>query len=115
MQKRLCVDFDGTLCRSEYPYIGKRFLPHKIIAWYVRMKKRQGWIIILNTLRTNKDLLDMAVYACKHEFNIPIDYVNENTKEDVQMWGDSRKISCDINIDDRNIGFIGWLLRRYEI
>lgn len=85
---------------------------NKLVAWYVRRKKKQGWIIILNTLREKDKGLDDAVEACR-KHNIPIDYVNENYPPDVERWGESRKIACNRSIDDTNIGLTGWLLRRF--
>ncbi len=50
--------------------------------------------------------------ACKRH-NIPIDYVNENYPPDVMRWGESRKIGCQLSIDDTQIGLLGFLLRRF--
>ena len=109
--KIICVDFDNTLFHTDnFPTIGKQRIANKIVARYIRKKKAQGHVIVLNTLREYGKGLEEAVQAC-NDYNIPIDYINENYPPDVACWGDSRKIGCDINIDDRNIGLIGFLLR----
>ena len=115
-QEIIAVDFDGTLCSTAYPGIGKRHLIHKIVAAYIRYKKKHGCIIVLNTLRDkhNKEQgpepLNRAVEACK-SWNIPIDYVNDNPRRLTEEWGYSRKIAADRFLDDRNVGMLGWLLR----
>jgi hypothetical protein len=111
--KKLAVDFDNTLFHtSNFPEVGKPTIANKIVWWYVRRKKKQGWIIILNTLREKSKGLDDAMEACKRH-NIPIDYVNENYPPDVMRWGESRKIGCQLSIDDTQIGLLGFLLRRF--
>lgn len=108
---RLSVDFDGTLFSCAYPGVGKQRLVHRLVTAYVKRKQRQGWIIILNTMREPYKGLDVAVEACKSVGIYP-DYVNENPKEMIDKWGDSRKIGCTLSIDDNNVGLIGWILRR---
>lgn len=110
---KLAVDFDGTLfSRENYPKVGKQKLIHKLIANYVRHKHRQGWIIILNTMRENGKGLEQAKEACEM-YKIPIDLYNENHQPDIDRWGDSRKIGAQLSIDDTQVGLIGWLLRRF--
>ena len=111
---KLAVDFDGTLfsCKN-YPNVGKQKLIHKLIANYVRLKHRQGWIVILNTMREPGKGLEQAKEACKVH-NIPIDLYNENYQPDIDRWGDSRKIGAQLSIDDTQVGLIGWLLRRFR-
>jgi len=110
--KILAVDFDNTLFTTiTYPNKVKVCFINRLVQFYVRKKHKQGWIIILNTLREKGKGLEIAISCCK-EYNIPIDLVNENHFSLVNQWGDSRKIAADLYLDDRNAGFIGWLLRR---
>jgi len=113
--KKLSVDFDCTLfsLSENWPEVGKQKLIHKFVASYVRRKKKQGWVIILNTMREYSKGLDIAVEACKAH-NIPIDYVNENYPPDIERWGESRKIGATRSIDDTQIGIIGWALRTFS-
>lgn len=110
--KHICVDFDNTLFHTSknFPIVGKQRFANKLVAWYIRHKKAQGHIIMLNTLREYGKGLEEAVEAC-HKYDIPIDYINENLPDSIAVWGDSRKLECDINIDDKNLGLIGWFLR----
>ena len=111
---KLTVDFDGTLfsTHSDFPKIGKQKLIHKLVACYVRYKHKRGWITILNTLRENGKGLEEAKQACE-DYNIPIDLYNENFKPDIERWGESRKIGAQLSIDDTQVGFIGWMLRKF--
>jgi hypothetical protein len=112
---KLTVDFDGTLfsVSKNWPEIGKQKLIHKFVANYVRRKHKQGWIVILNTMRENGKGLEQAKEACE-KFKIPIDLYNENYQPDIDRWGDSRKIGTQLSIDDTQIGLLGWLLRRFR-
>jgi len=113
--KKLVVDCDGTLFSysKKWPEIGEHRWIHKIVAHYVRYKKKQGWITILNTMREPYKGLELAKEACI-KYNIPIDLYNENYKPDIEKWGESRKIGATVNIDDMNIGLIGFLLRTFS-
>ncbi len=111
--KKVCVDFDNTLARTvRFPYHLRITWLNRLVWKYVRHLKRRGYVVILNTLR-HDEALEFAVGFCEAQ-DIPIDYVNENYPPDVLFWGhDSRKIGCDLNIDDRNVGLLGWLLRTF--
>lgn len=100
LRRVVAVDFDGTLCESDYPNIGTVWNKHMKTHEYVRKEKENGSVIILWTCRCGKEL-EEAVSACK-DWHIPIDYVNENDPERTKYFGaDSRKISADLYIDDR--------------
>jgi len=117
--KILSLDFDGTLAPTDYPTILKPRLIHKLIVMYAKRKRRQGWIVSLWTLRGNEpektsNHLDEAVAFCKQEYDLVFDYINDNPPEMTKKWGYSRKMASDIIIDDKNFGFFGWLLRRFD-
>lgn len=100
LRRVVAVDFDGTLCKSAYPDVGVVEKTHLLVHDLIRKEKANGSIIILWTCRCGKEL-DEALAACK-EWNIPIDYVNENDPERTAYFGaDSRKISADLYIDDK--------------
>lgn len=113
--KKLTIDFDGTLCTTAYPGIGRRRWIHKMVAWYVNKKHKQGWYIILNTLREHENnTLQIAIDACK-DWGIHIDNVNDNYPPHCDLYGvNSRKIGSQCNIDDMNFGLFGWFLRRMD-
>jgi hypothetical protein len=102
----IAVDFDGTLCKSEFPEIGK---PNPRVIKWVRKQSAKGAKIILHTCRENalgRAYLDEAIDFCKRE-NILIDAVNENPfvvfDEKYGLTKTSRKIYADIYVDDKAI------------
>lgn len=99
MNKILAVDFDGTLCRDRYPNIGE---PNFTVINYLKLRKMQGWSIILWTCRT-ADLLDQAVHWCE-QYDLTFDAINENLPQMIELYGgDTRKVFADEYLDDKNI------------
>lgn len=97
--KIYAVDFDGTLCESKYPKIGKE---KKDIVEYVKNLKAKGNKLILWTCRTDDKLTD-AIEWCE-ERGLTFDAVNENLPEKVAEYNnDPRKIAADHYIDDKNL------------
>lgn len=95
----IAVDFDGTLCYSNWPELGE---PNRPLIEYLRYQKRLGNKLILWTCRAG-DALDSAVSWCKDQ-QLEFDAVNDNLPEIVEMYGNnSRKITCDYYIDDRAV------------
>lgn len=74
------VDFDGTLCESEFPGIGAP----NIFLHGERLQEAVDW--------------------CKHH-GIEFDAVNENLPETLEYFGgtESRKIHADVFIDDKAV------------
>lgn len=92
------VDFDETLSRAKWPDVGEP--NRKLIDKLLRLQRR-GNKIILWTCREG-EALHKAIEWCK-EFNLVFDAINDNLPEIKEMYGNnSRKISCDIYIDDRS-------------
>lgn len=92
------VDFDGTLCHGNWPGVGE---PNRKLIDKLLKLQREGNKIILWTCREG-DALYKAIEWCK-EFNLVFDAINDNLPEIKKLYGNnSRKISCDIYIDDRN-------------
>lgn len=93
----IAVDFDGTLCYSNWPELGA---PNKALIAYLQEWRRSGNKLILWTCRAG-DALSKAVEWCQHH-GLEFDAVNDNLPEIVELYGNnSRKITCDYYIDDR--------------
>ncbi len=99
MRKVIAIDFDGCLCSSAYPNIGK---PHWEVIRDALAEKAKGSALILWTCREG-DLLQEAVKACE-SWGLSFDAINENLSERVSFFGtNSRKISADEYWDDRAV------------
>lgn len=95
----IAVDFDGTIVKNAYPGIGA---PMKDAAEALRYFKKRGHTIIINSCRAGNYVDDMRQYLLYN--GIPFDFINENDpKRTAQYGGDTRKISADVYIDDKNI------------
>lgn len=100
MNKVIAVDFDGTLCVSQWPEIGEA--NGGLIEW-LKDCRRNGDKLILFTCREGK-LLENALKWCEVR-GLEFDAVNNNLPETVNRYGDNpRKVSADIYLDDRAIG-----------
>lgn len=99
-KKIIAVDFDGTIAFS-YNYPGE-LKEIRVVTDYLRRKMAEGEsTIILYTCRNDRDL-QIALDFCK-QIGLKFDYVNENTKEKIAQYGDTRKIYADVYIDDHAI------------
>ena len=95
----IAVDFDGTLCYSNWPELGE---PNTPLIEYLLQEKALGNKIILWTCRAGQALSD-ATNWCQEQ-GLTFDAINDNLPEIVEMYGNnSRKITCDVYIDDRNM------------
>ena len=95
----IAVDFDGTLCYSNWPELGE---PNRPLIEYLRSQKDQGNKLILWTCRAG-EALEKAVSWCRDQ-QLEFDAVNDNLPEIVELYGtNSRKITCDFYIDDKAI------------
>lgn len=90
------VDFDGTLCESEWPGIGA---PNTKLIEHLIKRRNQGAKLILWTCR-NGERLQQAVEWCRSH-GLEFDAVNENLPEMIEKYGgESRKIFAHCYIDD---------------
>ena len=108
----IAVDFDGTLCKNEWPDIG---VPNDILIHYLQARKQQGDKLILWTCRTDQ-MLDDAIAWCT-TLGLTFDAINDNLPESKERFcGNSRKIFADLYIDDRAHGYdrTQFAIFRYE-
>lgn len=95
--KTIAVDFDGVLCKNEYPKIGEP--DNKLISELIERQKN-GDKLILWTCRRGI-YLAQAVKWCKNK-GLTFDAVNKNLPEYVEKFGgDTRKVFADEYIDDK--------------
>lgn len=93
------VDFDGTLCESQFPGIGN---PNVALINHLIKRRKQGNKIILWTCRVDERLQE-AVEWCKG-YGLEFDAVNENLPEMIEQWGgECRKVFADVYIDDKAV------------
>lgn len=100
--KTYAVDFDRTLnLAEEYPQLGE---PNRELIVYLKSRQQEGDKVILWTCREGS-LLKSAVKFCKN-YGLEFDAVNDNLRENVEHFqSNSRKVSADYYIDDRNASF----------
>ena len=105
--KVIAVDFDGTLCKFDFPRIGKQTKEHKELLNILIKLKNKGHKLILWTNRgDNKKypVLSEAIKWCADK-GLEFDAVNENLKDQKKISGYSPKIMADIYIDDKCLEF----------
>ena len=96
---KIAIDFDGTIVEHEYPAIGKT---RPFAFQTLKMLQTKGHMLVLWTYRSGR-YLDEAVEFCR-ENGIEFYAVNSNYPDEVYDESKSRKIDCDLYVDDRNIG-----------
>ncbi len=101
----IAVDFDGTVVEHKYPAIGKE-MPFAFAT--LKELQKRGHRLILWTYRHGQTL-DEAVEYCRKN-GIEFYAVNQSFPEEkFDPTQASRKLDCDMFIDDRNVGgFLGW-------
>lgn len=95
----IAVDFDGTLCQSRFPQIGK---PNQVIIDFLLMQQKRGVKLILWTMREGARLSE-AVAWCQ-ENGLFFDAINDNLPEVQKRFGDNpRKVFANYYLDDHNL------------
>ena len=100
----IAIDFDGTIVEHAYPQIGREML---FAIDTLKALQQKGHKLILWTFRDGREL-EEAVEFCRKR-GLEFYAVNKSFPEEDFDLSVSRKIQCDIFIDDRNLGgFPGW-------
>lgn len=96
------VDFDGVCTvRDAWPEIGEI---DGAMLRALRRAQGAGHRLILNTARTGQ-YLAQALQACELQ-RVLFDGVNENLRERIERFGgDCRKVSADLYLEDRAVGW----------
>lgn len=105
INKKLAIDFDGTIVDDAYPAIGK---PKTFAFETLKKLQSEGYRLILWTYRSGKSL-EEAVEFCRKN-GLEFYAINASYEgEDFDPHSQSRKIDADLFVDDRNLGgFPGW-------
>jgi hypothetical protein len=99
----IAIDFDGTIVKNAWPKIGRIRIGAR---WALRVLKKWGHVLILNTCREDKLLNEALMFLAKNE--ILIHCANCNSLDRIKEYGgDCRKISAELYLDDRGF-FPGW-------
>ncbi len=100
------VDFDGTLCKNEFPDIG---IPNTRLILFLIEEQKKGNKVILWTNRVGP-YLEKAVKWCNNR-GLYFDAVNENIPEVIELYKHvlngfppSPKVTADVFIDDAACG-----------
>lgn len=103
MENRIvCIDLDGTLAHYD-DWKGESYFGRIINGASKALAeiKEKGWLIIIFTTRTNKELIKNFL----DENNLVFDFINENPYQPENAIGG--KPFADVYIDDRAIQFNG--------
>ena len=92
----IAIDFDGTCVTHDYPRIGKEIGATEVLKRLVEA----GHKLILNTMRSDKELQDAVNWFKKNE--IELYGVNENPTQ--KRWTNSPKVYAHMYIDDAALG-----------
>ena len=106
----IAVDFDGTLCQTNFPKILKQTKKQKKLLNNLKKLKKKGHKLILWTCRgDNKKFpaLTEAIIWCKRK-GLTFNSINKNIKGQKKISGYSPKIIADIYIDDKCINIKNW-------
>lgn len=98
MKKIVCVDFDGTVVRHEYPLIGDE-IPNAVNV--LKRLNENGVRIIVWSMRSGK-LLDEDTVDWFEEREIEIWSYNQNPEQ--KSWTESPKCYAHLYIDDAALG-----------
>ena len=90
------IDFDGTCVTHEYPKVGKDIGAVPVL----KKLTDSGHLLILNTMRSGKELDDAAQWFIDND--IPLYGVNENPSQ--KSWTLSPKVYAHLYIDDAALG-----------
>ena len=92
----IAVDFDGTCVTHDYPNVGKDIGAVPVL----QALNQNGHKLILNTMRSGKELEDAVNWFKEH--NIELFGINENPTQ--KRWTQSPKVYANLYIDDAALG-----------
>jgi hypothetical protein len=93
---KIGIDFDGTCVTHEYPRVGRDIGAVPVLKDWAAA----GHLLILNTMRSGKELEDAVNWFRTHE--IPLYGVNKDPGQ--EKWTGSPKPYAELYIDDAALG-----------
>ena len=107
----IAIDFDGTIVEEAYPQLGKL---RKGAKKYINKLHDDGHIIIINTCRSG--VHKQAAFKLLIGLDVSFDLINENHPSVIEQYNnDSRKISADLYIDDKNLVKLPSWKKKYKL
>lgn len=95
----LAIDFDNTIANTTYPKINGLIKNSKK---YINKLYDDGWYIIINTCRCGE--FEEAAKVFLDINNIKYNNINQHCPRLIELYKeDTRKMSADFYIDDKNI------------
>jgi hydroxymethylpyrimidine pyrophosphatase-like HAD family hydrolase len=92
----ICIDFDGTIVKHDFPNIGADIGAFK----WIKKAQEQGAKFILFTMRSGEHL-DAAVEFCKSQ---GLEFYGVNVNPTQARWTSSPKAYGQLYIDDAALG-----------
>jgi len=97
--KIIAVDFDGCLCRDNWPDIGE---PNWEIIHALVKRQAEGDKVILWSCRCGAALTAAVMWCVNH--GLKFDAINENLPENIEKYGnDCRKVFAHEYWDDKSV------------
>lgn len=93
---KIAIDFDGTVCKFQYPFIGKDIGAVPVLKELIS----NGHLLILNTMRSGQELEDAVEWFKDNE--IPLYGINSTPGQ--STWTSSPKVYAHLYIDDAALG-----------
>ncbi len=96
MRKAIAIDFDGCICKADWPHIGE---PNMGVISAAIREQQSGAALILWTCRVG-ERLEEAIQFCKRH-GLEFDAINDNLPERVSVYNaNPRKVNADEYWDD---------------
>ena len=93
---KIALDFDGTVCKFQYPSIGKDIGAVPVLKELIS----NGHQLVLNTMRSGQELEDAVEWFKDNE--IPLYGINSTPGQ--STWTSSPKVYAHLYIDDAALG-----------
>ena len=99
MRKAIAIDFDGCICKANWPHIGE---PNVEVINAAIRERQGGAALILWTCRVGEHLEEAVNWSAAQ--GLTFDAVNDNLPDMIALYGNNcRKVFADGYIDDRNV------------